>query len=225
MPSTLPPVIAIDGPSASGKGTVAQRVARQLAFHYLDSGALYRVVALAVLEAGANLDDDAGVSAIAMNLNVEFIGPQIRLGARDVTEAIREERMSDGASRVAALPGVRAALMERQRRFRRLPGLVAEGRDMGTVVFPDALLKIYLTASVEERARRRYKQLIDKGLSANMGALLQDLRARDARDSSRAVAPLQMSRDAIEVDTTGLTVAEAAAQILSCYEQALQRAP
>lgn len=225
MTPALPPVIAIDGPSASGKGTVAQSVARQLGFHYLDSGALYRVVALASLEAGVDLDDESRVSAITLNLNVEFSGDGVNLGGRSVTEAIREETISEGASRVAALPGVRAALMGRQRGFRRPPGLVAEGRDMATVVFPDATVKIYLTASVEERARRRYKQLIDKGLSANMTALLQDIRARDARDSTRSVAPLQMSGDAIEVDTTAMTVAEAAARIVSRYEQVLQRAP
>jgi cytidylate kinase len=221
----LPPVIAIDGPSASGKGTVAQHVARQLSFHWLDSGALYRIVALASLEAGVDLDSDANVSAIALNLNVEFVGNDIRLDGRSVADAIRAEGISEGASRVAALPGVRAALMGRQRGFRRAPGLVAEGRDMATVVFPDATLKIYLTASVEERARRRYKQLIDKGLSANMTALLQDIGARDARDSTRSVAPLQKSGDAIEVDTTAMTVAEAAARIISCYERVLQRAP
>ena len=225
MPPGLPPVIAIDGPSASGKGTVAQRVARQLAFHYLDSGALYRVVALASLEAGIDLDDDARVSAIALNLNVEFAESEVRLNSRSVTEAIREETISEGASRVAALPGVRAALMVRQRSFRRAPGLVAEGRDMATVVFLDAILKIYLTASPEERARRRYKQLIEKGLSANMTALLQDICARDARDSARAVAPLQMSGDAIEIDTTAITAAEATARIVSCYERVLQRVP
>jgi cytidylate kinase len=155
-----------------------------------------------------------------MNLNVDFPGDRALLGGRDVTEAIRDERISDGASRVAALPAVRTALMERQRAFRRPPGLVAEGRDMGSVVFPDATLKIYLMASAEERARRRYKQLIDKGLSANMTALLQDIRTRDARDASRSVAPLQMSGDAIAIDTTGITAAEAAAQIVSRYEQA-----
>ena len=225
MPPAVPPVIAIDGPSASGKGTVARQVAQQLGFHYLDSGALYRAVALAGLMAGTDLDDASGVSAIALNLNIEFVGERVRLSGRDVTEAIREERISEGASRVAALPGVREALKGRQRSFRRAPGLVAEGRDMGTVVFPDAALKIYLTASAEERAKRRYKQLIDKGLSANMTALLQDIRARDARDSTRSVAPLQMSGDAVELDTTSMTVAEATARIISRCEHVLQRAP
>ena len=224
MSPGLPPVIAIDGPSASGKGTVAYCVARRLGFHYLDSGALYRTVALAALEAGIDLDDESRVSAIALNANIGFKNDRVWLGSRDVTEAIREEKVSEGASRVAALRGVRAMLLERQHAFRMAPGLVAEGRDMTTIVFPDAVLKVYLTAGAEERARRRYKQLIDKGLSANMTALLQDIHARDARDSGRAVAPLQRSVDAIEIDTTGMTVEEASAQIVSCYGQAL-RAP
>ncbi|MBI3918894.1 MAG: (d)CMP kinase [Betaproteobacteria bacterium] len=224
MSPGLPPVIAIDGPSASGKGTVAYCVARRLGFHYLDSGALYRTVALAAMEAGIDLDDESRVSAIALNANIGFKNERVWLGSRDVTEAIREEKVSEGASRVAALRGVRAALLERQHAFRMAPGLVAEGRDMATIVFPDAVLKVYLTAGAEERARRRYKQLIDKGLSANMTALLQDIHARDARDSGRAVAPLQRSGDAIEIDTTGMTVEEASAQIVSCYGQAL-RAP
>jgi cytidylate kinase len=220
----LPPVIAIDGPSASGKGTVARCVARRLGFHYLDSGALYRAVALTAMEAGIDLEDDSRVSAIALNAKIGFKHEQVWLGSRDVTEAIREERVSEGASRVAALRGVRAALRERQRAFRVAPGLVAEGRDMTTIVFPDAVLKVYLTAGADERAGRRYKQLIDKGLSANMTALLQDIHARDARDSGRAVAPLQRSADAVEIDTTAITVEEASAEIVSRYEDAL-RAP
>jgi cytidylate kinase len=224
MSSVPPPVIAIDGPSASGKGTVAQCVARRLGFHYLDSGALYRTVALAALEAGVNLDDEPAVSTIAAQAHMNFKDERVWLGQRDVTEAIRDERVSEGASRVAALPHLRTALLARQRAFRKPPGLVAEGRDMATVVFPDAQLKVYLTASAEERARRRYKQLIDKGLSANMSALLQDIHARDARDTGRTVAPLRRSADAIEIDTTAVTVEEASAEILSRYEQAL-RAP
>ena len=219
-----PPVIAIDGPSASGKGTVARCVARRLGFHYLDSGALYRAVALAAMEAGIDLDDDSGVGAIALNAMIEFKDDAVWLGFRDVTQAIREETVSDGASRVAALPGVRAALLGRQRAFRVAPGLVAEGRDMTTIVFPDAVLKVYLTAGADERARRRYKQLMDKGLSANMTALLRDIHARDARDRDRAVAPLRKSGDAIEIDTTGITPEEASARIVSRYEAAL-RAP
>jgi cytidylate kinase len=216
----LPPVIAIDGPSASGKGTVAQCVARHLGFHCLDSGALYRAVAFASMEAGIDLDDDAGVCAIALNLKLELRDEQVWISTRNVTGPIREESVSQGASRVASLPGLRATLLGTQRAFRRAPGLVAEGRDMGTVVFPDAALKVYLTASPEERARRRYKQLIDKGLSANMTTLLQDIRARDARDSSRTVAPLQKCGDAIEIDTTSLTVDEATRQIVSRFQRA-----
>ena len=216
----LPPVIAIDGPSASGKGTVARQVAKRLAFHCLDSGALYRAVALASLEAGVDLDDNTAVRCIALNLKVElkYYG-QVWIAARDVSDAIRDERVSAGASRVAALPGVRAALLEQQRKLRQAPGLVAEGRDMATVVFPDAALKVYLTASPEERARRRYKQLIDKGLSANMAALLQEIASRDARDSARAVAPLQKAGDAIEIDTTRLSAEQVTAQIVSRYQQ------
>jgi cytidylate kinase len=195
-----------------------------LGFHYLDSGALYRAVALTAMEAGIDLEDDSRVSAIALNAKIGFKHEQVWLGSRDVTEAIREERVSEGASRVAALRGVRAALRERQRAFRVAPGLVAEGRDMTTIVFPDAVLKVYLTAGADERAGRRYKQLIDKGLSANMTALLQDIHARDARDSGRAVAPLQRSADAVEIDTTAITVEEASAEIVSRYEDAL-RAP
>ena len=224
MAPPAPPVIAIDGPSASGKGTVARRVARRLDFHCLDSGALYRAVALASLEAGVELDDSAVVRDIALNLKVELKDyGQVWIAARDVSDAIRDERVSEGASRVAVLPGVRAALLAQQRKRRQAPGLVAEGRDMATVVFPDAALKVYLTASPEERARRRYKQLIDKGLSANMAALLQEIANRDARDSARAVAPLQKAGDAIEIDTTSLTVEQVTAQIVSRYEQ--DRAP
>jgi cytidylate kinase len=224
MSHGLPPVIAIDGPSASGKGTVARLVALRLGFHYLDSGALYRAVALAAVEAGIDLGDDAMASALVSRLELVFEDERVRLGPRDVTDAIRDEAVSRAASRVAALPGVRAALLAGQRAFRKAPGLVAEGRDMATTVFPDAALKVYLTASAEERARRRYKQLMDKGLSATIPALLQDIRARDARDTERAVAPLQKSGDAIEIDTTALAVEEVSDRIVSCYEQAL-RAP
>jgi cytidylate kinase len=219
------PVVAIDGPSASGKGTVARQVAERLKFHCLDSGALYRAVALACLEAGIDLEDASEVRDISLKLNVEFRNySAVWISGRDVSDAIRAERVSEGASRVAAHPGVRAALLAQQRALRRPPGLVAEGRDMATVVFPDAVLKVYLTASAEERARRRHKQLIDKGLSANMAALLQEIRNRDARDSGRAVAPLQKAGDAIEIDTTSLTVEQVTRQIVSRYEQAI-RAP
>ncbi len=223
-PEQAVPVIAIDGPSASGKGTVAGCVATALDFHYLDSGALYRAIGWVVLEHGVNLEDELTISNIALNLNVDFCGNQVRLGTRDITKAIREERVSLIASRVAALPKVREALLERQRAFRRPPGLVAEGRDMGTVVFPGAALKIFLTASAEERAERRYKQLMEKGMHASMTTLLQDIRERDARDSRRSVAPLQKSADAVLLDTTGLPVKEVVRRVLALYKKA-QRAP
>lgn len=215
----LPLVIAIDGPSASGKGTVAQLVARRLGFHYLDSGALYRLVALAALGAGINLEDELRVSCIALNINVNF-NDVVRLDGKDVSDAIRDEMISAAASRVAALPQVRQALLARQRAFRRPPGLVADGRDMGSVVFPDAALKIFLTATPEARAERRHKQLMEKGMSANMNALLQDIRDRDARDSARAVAPLQKCADAIYLDTTALTVDAVVAEVMAHYRTA-----
>jgi cytidylate kinase len=219
-----PPVIAIDGPSASGKGTVAQAVAAALGFHYLNSGALYRTVAYVALQRGADLEDESGLATSALNLKANFMGERVELDGRDVTDAIRSEEVSAAASRVAALPKVRKALLERQRAFRRPPGLVADGRDMGSVVFPDAALKIYLTATPEERARRRYKQLMEKGMGANMAALLQEIRERDQRDASRVTAPLKRSADAVLIDTTRTTAAEAAAQVLALYKQA-PRAP
>jgi CMP/dCMP kinase len=216
----LPPVVAIDGPSASGKGTVAQGVAAVLEFHYLNSGALYRTVAVAGIRRGVDLENESILSDIAMKLNAKFSGDSVVLDGTDVTDAIRKEDVSAAASRIAAYPKVRSALLERQRGFRQPPGLVADGRDMGTVVFPDSVLKIYLTATPEERATRRYKQLMGKGLGATMAALLQDIRARDQRDSERAAAPLQMSSDAILIDTTRMTAAEAIAQVLALYKQA-----
>ena len=214
------PVIAIDGPSASGKGTVAQRVAAALGYHYLDSGALYRAVALASLRRGINLENRLETSRIALNLDIYFRDGRIDLDGADVTDAVRAEEVGVAASRVAAYPEVRAALLDRQRAFRQSPGLVADGRDMGSVVFSDASLKIYLTASAEERALRRYKQLIEKGMSASMGALLQEIRDRDARDSARAVAPLQKCADAIELDTTGMSIEAAVAAVLRAYGKA-----
>ncbi|MBS3917163.1 MAG: bifunctional 3-phosphoshikimate 1-carboxyvinyltransferase/cytidylate kinase [Sulfuritalea sp.] len=220
--SLLAPVIAIDGPSASGKGTVAAMVAEQLGFHYLDSGALYRLVALAALRAGLALDDGEALARIAETLPATFEGPRILLDGEDVGAAIRSETCSAGSSKVAAFPAVRSALFERQRAYRQAPGLVAEGRDMGSVVFPDARFKVFLTATAEARAERRHKQLIDKGMSANIDALLQDLRERDARDSARAVAPLQKCADAELLDTTAMTVDEAVAWVI---ERAGQRLP
>ena len=220
MKTAAPPVIAIDGPSASGKGTVAEGVANALGFHWLNSGGLYRAVALAALQSGADLNDERGLSLIALNLKANFKGDMVEVDGRDVSDDLRTEKVSLAASRIAAQPGVRKALMERQRAFRQGPGLVAEGRDMGSVVFPDAGLKIYLTASPEARAERRYKQLMDKGMGATMAALLQDIRERDERDSRRAAAPLQKSADAVLIDTTRMSAADAVAQVLALYKQA-----
>lgn len=219
------PVIAIDGPSASGKGTVAQRVAAVLGYHFLDSGALYRLTALAALKAGVALDDEQAVAALAASLPAEFVGDRILLSGDEVTEAIRAEEVGNGASKIAALPAVRAALLDRQRAYRRFPGLVADGRDMGSVVFPDAPVKAFLTASAQARAERRYKQLIDKGMPANMRPLLQDivkdLEERDARDAARPVAPLKHYPDADLVDTTALTIDQAVAAVLDSVHRKL----
>lgn len=217
--TAVPPVIAIDGPSASGKGTIAAAVAQHLGFHYLDSGALYRVAGLVAGEQGINLDHERDVSRIALNLKVNFNGDRITLEARDITDAIRGETAGAAASRVAALPGVRTALMALQKSYRLPPGLVADGRDMGSVVFPDAVLKIYLTATAEERAQRRHKQLMEKGLSASMATLLQDIRDRDLRDTTRATAPLKKCIDAVEIDTTGISVSTVVAQVLDLYRK------
>lgn len=211
------PVIAIDGPAASGKGTVAQRVAERLGFHYLDSGALYRLVALAAMRSDIDLADQVRLADTARHLDVTFAGGEILLGDEVVTEAIRTENCGNGASMVASYPGVREALLERQRVFRRLPGLVADGRDMGSIVFRDAVLKIFLTASAEVRAQRRYKQLIEKDIDANINTLLQDIEERDARDSSRTVSPLQQGVDAALLDTTALGIAEAVNAVLEQY--------
>ncbi len=213
------PIIAIDGPSASGKGTVAQRVAERLGFHYLDSGALYRLVALTAMRSGVDLTDEATLADIARHLDVVFSGVKIQLKGEDVADAIRAEACSNGASRIAAYPEVRKALLQRQRAFRQLPGLVADGRDMGSVVFPDAILKIFLTASAETRAQRRYKQLMGKGIDANIATLLQDIQERDARDSNRSVAPLQQGADASLLDTTLLNIAQAVDEVLGLYAE------
>ena len=212
-------MIAIDGPSASGKGTIAAAVAKRLGFHYLDSGALYRIVGLVAGERGVNLDDDSEVSLISLNLKIKFVEEEVWVDGRDVSNLIRGEVAGAAASRVASLPGVRAALMALQRGFRQMPGLVADGRDMGSVVFPDAGLKIYLTATPEERAQRRYKQLIAKEVDASMTALLQDIRDRDYRDSNRATAPLLKGSDAIEFDTTGIPVELVVAKVLQLYQE------
>ena len=218
LDARVAPVIAIDGPTASGKGTIAQRVAATLGWHYLDSGALYRLAALGALRAGLGFDDPAAVARIAATLPVAFAPDgRIRLGADDVTDAIRAEAVGNGASRIAVHGPVRDALLALQRSFRRPPGLVADGRDMGTVVFPDAALKLFLTASAESRADRRHKQLIEKGISATLSSLLQDLRTRDARDASRSVAPLGPAQDAHVLDSTTLTVDETVARVLALW--------
>ncbi|MDL1862873.1 (d)CMP kinase [Betaproteobacteria bacterium PRO7] len=217
--SSSVPVIAIDGPTASGKGTVAQRVAAALGFHYLDSGALYRLVALLALERGVAADEAEQLAQLAATTRPHFAGDRIELAGRDVTDAIRTEEVSAMASRIAVHAPLRAALLELQKSFRRPPGLVADGRDMGTVVFPDAQLKVYLTASVEARAERRYKQLIEKGIPANIAALSADLRARDERDSRRSAAPLKPAEDAYQLDSSALAIDEVVAQILDWYRR------
>jgi len=211
------PVIAIDGPTASGKGTVSARVARALGFHYLDSGALYRLTALAAREAGVDWADEAGVASIAARLNVVFHADGVRLDGREVGEAIRHEEISSGASRIAALPAVREALLFRQRTFHCAPGLVADGRDMGSVVFPGAQLKVFLTASSAVRAERRTRQLLERNEPARFEAIQADLEARDARDRARPVAPLQQEADALLLDTDSLSIDEAVEKVLGWF--------
>lgn len=210
-------VITIDGPTASGKGTVAQKVARHLGFHYLDSGALYRLTALSALRRDVALNDEHALAKTAEHLHCHFDGAHIFLANEDVTTAIRAELVGNTASRIAALPTVRQALYGLQLSFRKAPGLVADGRDMGTVIFPHAPLKVFLTASVEARAQRRYKQLIDKGFPANMDDLSKDLTERDARDTNRSSAPLKPAEGAHLLDTSEMTADEAVAQVLSWY--------
>ncbi|MCM2253620.1 MAG: (d)CMP kinase, partial [Ramlibacter sp.] len=214
------PVICVDGPTASGKGTLASKLAGALGYHYLDSGALYRITALAAVRAGLALDapHEPRIAAMAQALPVRFLGERVLLGDQDVTDAIRTEEAGMNASRVSALPAVRTALVALQRGFRRLPGLVADGRDMGTVIFPHARLKVYLTASAAQRAQRRHKQLISKGISTTIDGLRQDLEARDARDSSRAVAPLKPAEDALLLDNSSQSVEESVAQVLQWWE-------
>lgn len=213
------PVITIDGPSASGKGTIAQRVAKKLGFHYLDSGALYRLIALKALQSHANIEDQTLLAHFARNLNASFEDETVSLDGRMVTNEIRSEQCGILASQIAAYPPVREALTERQRAFRQTPGLVTDGRDMGSVIFPDAILKIFLTASAEIRAQRRHKQLIEKGIDANITDLLQDIQKRDDRDSNRSIAPLQQGMDARLLDTTSLTISEAQDTVLSWYNE------
>ena len=211
------PVITIDGPTASGKGTIASLVAQRLGWHTLDSGALYRLTALSCLRRGVDVQDQAQVQQAAQNLNVRFDYPQIYMDGEDVTDAIRQEEVGNLASRVAALPLVREALLQRQRDFRVAPGLVGDGRDMGTVVFPDAPLKIFLLADAQVRAQRRCKQLSEKGISANLTSLLADLRARDERDRSRTHAPLVPAQGAHIVDSSQLSIQEVVNKVLDLW--------
>jgi len=217
------PVIAIDGPGGSGKGTVSLRLASRLGFHLLDSGALYRLVAIAASEQHLSQDDEPAMGRVAAQLDTEFfISEQevrVLLNGLDVSQRLRSEEVSVLSSRLAALPAVRAALVERQRAFRQLPGLVADGRDMGTVIFPDASLKIYLTASVEERAHRRYKQLKDKGESVNLSRLFQEIEERDRRDQARPVAPLRTAFDSHIIDSSELSVDEVLGKILTLWKE------
>ena len=215
------PVIAIDGPSASGKGTIAAIVAQRLGFAYLDSGAIYRVTAYAALQRNIGLADEPALVELAGKLDLRFDGTEVYLDGQPVGDAIRTEEAGRAASTIAVLPRLREALLARQRAFRQAPGLATDGRDMGTVVFPDAQVKVFLTASAEERANRRYKQLIEKGFCANFAQILQDLQERDARDAARATAPMQHAPDAVLIDTTGMTIETVVQEVLDLYNKAL----
>lgn len=222
----LVPVITIDGPSGSGKGTIARRIASQLDFHFLDSGSLYRVVALASINRRVATDDVDALAELAATVPVQFaVGENgeamVLLGGQDVSRELRLEEVGDCASRVAVHPPVRDALLDRQRRWRQPPGLVADGRDMGTVVFANAGLKIFLTASAEIRAERRYKQLIEKGMSANIEGLLEDIRERDRRDTERAVAALRPAPDAVTIDSSALTIEQVVTKVLDLAKNRL----
>ncbi|WP_287028565.1 (d)CMP kinase [Pseudomonas sp. UBA6310] len=218
--NTQAPVIAIDGPGGSGKGTIAGLLARQLGWNLLDSGALYRLLAFAARNHGVDLTNEEALKVLAAHLDVQFVAAapgqeqHIILEGEEVTQAIRNEQIGSGASQVAALPAVRDALLQRQRAFQENPGLVADGRDMGTVVFPDAPLKIFLTASVEERARRRYMQLKARGDDVSLASLLDEIRERDERDTQRAVAPLKPAHDALMLDSTVLSIEQVLEKIL-----------
>ncbi|NJB63956.1 cytidylate kinase [Paenalcaligenes hominis] len=216
-PHPIPPVITIDGPTASGKGTVSHLVANHLGWHVLDSGALYRLTALACLRQAVDTTQQEQVAQLARQLNVRFGQGQCVLDGENVADVLRTEQVGLLASQVAAYEPVRAALLARQRDFQQPPGLIADGRDMGTVVFPSAPLKIYLVADAQSRAERRYKQLIDKGISANLSELLADLQARDLRDTTRSIAPLKPAKDAILLDSSHLTIEETVNQVLAYW--------
>lgn len=212
-------IITIDGPSASGKGTVAQKVAAQLGFHYLDSGALYRIVALASKLKNIDWQDAETIATIIPKLSIHFTADQVWLNEADITEAIRTEEMGRGASTVAVHPAVRSALIGLQHSFRKAPGLVADGRDMGSVIFPDAKTKVFLTASAKIRAERRYKQLMSKGIPANMADILSDLQQRDERDRARSAAPLLKTEDAVLLETDNISIEEAVQAVIKAYQR------
>jgi cytidylate kinase len=216
---SLAPVITVDGPSGSGKGTLAGLLAERLGWHLLDSGALYRIVGAQAVARGLALDDEAVIAEMAAGLDIRFEDDRVLVDGEDLTRAIRTEAVSSAASQVAALERVRQAIFDLQRAMRRAPGLVADGRDMGTVVFPEAELKVYLEASPEVRAQRRYNQLKNKGLSVNLRALLASIRERDERDTRRAVSPLRPAQDAILVDSTELTIEEVLDRVLAEAEK------
>lgn len=217
------PVLTIDGPSGSGKGTISRIVAQRLGWHYLDSGALYRAVGIAASWADLDLSDASALVRCAFDTEIGFRDdaagePRVIVNGQDATDELRTETAGGAASAIAAIPEVRAALRDRQRAFRQAPGLVADGRDMGTVIFPDAAFKVFLTASAAERAKRRYKQLKEKGLSVTLAGLQREIEARDSRDASRAVAPLRPADDAVLVDTTGMPIDEVVAKVLAVVQ-------
>jgi len=217
------PVLTIDGPSGAGKGTVSRAVSRKLGWHYLDSGSIYRALAISVLKQGLNLNDVAAIVELAGHIQLQFIceddGLKVDLNGEDISAQLGMESTGNTASIIAAYPEVRAVLLQKQKDFKRAPGLVADGRDMGTVVFPDAEFKVFLTASAEERAKRRYKQLIEKGIDANLCQITSEIEARDRRDRERATAPLRPAEDAVCIDSSDLTIEQVIAQVMDFIRQ------